>query len=155
MSVTLREITPENRAAVEAMVVSPLQVNFVDSVIDSLDEADRTPQAMPRHWAIYAGEEPVGFVMISDNIPPGDPTLVGPYYLWRLLIDHRYQGRGYGRAALRLVVDYVRGRPGAVEFLTSVAPGTDGSPLGFYLNFGFTATDEYIDGERLLRLSLH
>ena len=39
----------------------------------------------------------VGFVMISDNIPqPMDEDLVGPYFLWKLLIDESCQGRGYG-----------------------------------------------------------
>ena len=41
------------------------------------------------------------------------PTLLGPFYLWRLLIDERHQRRGYGTAALDAIVAYVRGRPGA------------------------------------------
>ena len=50
----------------------------------------------------------VGFVMISDGIPAetlaADDDIVGPYYLWRLLIDHRHQGRGYGAATIDAVV---------------------------------------------------
>ncbi len=46
------------------------------------------------------GDEPVGFVMISDGITVVNPEYLGPYFLWRLLIDQRYQGRGYGAAAI-------------------------------------------------------
>ena len=65
-----------------------------------------------------------GFVMISDNIPqPSDGDLVGPYYLWKLLIDHRRQRRGYGAAMLDAVVDYLGTRPGADVRATSCADG--------------------------------
>ena len=55
--------------------------------------------------------------MISDGIPAetlaADDDIVGPYYLWRLLIDEAYQGRGYGAATIDAVVAYLRTRPGA------------------------------------------
>ena len=53
----------------------------------------------------------VGFAMISDNIPPPmDDDLVGPYFPWKLLIGHQFQGRGYG-AGVRRPVRYRRTRP--------------------------------------------
>jgi diamine N-acetyltransferase len=61
--------------------------------------------------------------MISDGIPGGHPEYLGPYFLWRLLIDARLQGRGFGKAALDLVADHVRTRPDAHVLLTSVVPG--------------------------------
>jgi diamine N-acetyltransferase len=152
--VSLRAVTDANLAAVVALEVAPGQRHYVAGVVQSLVDAQRHPEAMPWYRAVYADDTPVGFVMISDNIPPGDPTLLGPYFLWRLLVDARHQGRGYGRAAMELVIDYVRARPGAEELLTSVARGDDGSPLGFYLRLGFQDTGEYFDGERLLRLPL-
>ena len=51
-------------------------------------------------WAAYDGDHAVGFVMISDGIPAdtlaADADIVGPYYLWRLLIDEGAQRQGYG-----------------------------------------------------------
>src|SRR5712691_8684462 len=105
-------------------------------------EADQEQRAMPRPWAVHdAGTGTlVGFAMISDNIPqPIDDDLVGPYYLWKLLIDHRFQGRVYGAATLDAVVDYLRTRPGANVLYTSCADAP-GSPRGFYLRYGFTDT---------------
>ena len=70
---------------------------------------------MPRPWAVHdaATGALVGFAMISDNIPqPIDDDLVGPYFLWKLLIDEPLQRRGYGTATLDAVVDYLATRPG-------------------------------------------
>jgi len=35
----------------------------------------------------------------------------GAYYLWRFMIDAKYQSRGYGRKALDLVIKRVRKKP--------------------------------------------
>ena len=52
---------------------------------------------------------------------PGElaEDIIGPYYLWRLLVDEAYQGRGYGAATIDAVVAYLRTRPGADVLLTS------------------------------------
>lgn len=152
-SVTLREITPENRALVEALQVTPAQESFVDGVARSLDEAAAAPLSRPWCRAVYAGDDPVGFVMLGDDVPPGDPAIPWRYYLWRMLVDHRHQGHGHGRAALDLVTEYVRTRPGGDALVTSIVPGP-GSPLGFYVAYGFEETGEWFDHEQVLRLRL-
>src|SRR5687768_1905712 len=99
-AVSLREITAENRPQVEALQVAPAQQHFVDGVRPSLVEAAAHPELRPWCRAVYADELPVGFVMLADDVPPGNETIPWRYYLWRMLIDERYQRRGYGRAAL-------------------------------------------------------
>jgi len=149
--VSLRPIDDANRSAVEALGVSPIQEQFVASVAASLVEAVEDPGGRAIHWAIYADDVPVGFVMISDEVD--GPGYIAQY-LWRLLIDEPYQGRGYGTAALDLVVEYFRGRPGVEVVWTSCGEG-DGSPLGFYERYGFTQTgDRVFDDEILLRLDV-
>jgi diamine N-acetyltransferase len=149
--VTLRSITPGNRSAMEDLRVRPEQENFVDGVRPSLAEAAAKPGAMPWYRGIYAGEVPVGFVMLADGVPPGNEDIPWRYYLWRFLIDARYQGRGYGRAALDELVAYLRDKPDAELLVTSVVPG-DGSPLDFYLKYGFRATGQMFDREQVLEL---
>jgi len=151
--VTLREITPDNRAAVESLRVSSEQESYVDGVARSLAEAAATPASRPWCRAVYAGEHPVGFVMVADDAPPEDPVIPWRYYLWRMLIDERHQGQGLGRAALDLVAAYLRTRPGAETLMTSVVPGP-GSPLGFYLRYGFEPTGEWFDHEQVIGLPL-
>jgi diamine N-acetyltransferase len=152
--VQLRPVTEDNRAAVEALVVTEEQSDYVAGVAESLVEAAETPDAKPVYWAIYDGATPVGFVMISDGITVENPSYLGPYYLWRLVVGQEHQGQGYGAAALRLVVDYLRTqRPDATELLTSCVQGP-ASPIGFYLGFGFRRTGEIHEGEVVLTLDL-
>jgi ribosomal protein S18 acetylase RimI-like enzyme len=149
--VSLRSITASNKEAVEALRVSPGQEQFVSSVADSLVEAAEEPDGCALYWAVYAEETPVGFVMISDEV--GHPDYI-PHYLWKLLIDERYQRRGFGTATLDLIVEYFRGRPG-VEVLSTSAGEGDGSPITFYERYGFEKTGEIVfDDEVLLRLKL-
>ena len=152
-AVTLHEITDANRADLLRLAVTPPQSSFVDGVAASLAEAAAKPDACPWFRAIYADEVPVGFIMITDGVPAGHPEFEWPYYLWRLLIDAGHQHLGYGTAALDLVVEYVRGRPGAVELVTSAVPG-EGSPMSFYERFGFHPTGAMLDREHVYVLPL-
>ena len=152
-NVGLREITPANRAAAEALTVTAVQAEYVAGVAESLVEAAETPDACPWYRALYLDDKPVGFVMISDGIRVVNPDYLGPYFLWRLLIDQRYQGRGHGSAALSLVVKHVRTRTDARVLLTSVGQGP-ASPIGFYLRQGFRATGQVHQGELVLELDL-
>jgi len=63
--VHLREIIDDNRDAVRALRVRRHQKRFVASVSKSLKEAAKTPEANPWYRAVYRGDEPVGFVMLS------------------------------------------------------------------------------------------
>ena len=149
--VSLRPIDDSNREAVFALEVSPAQQQFVSNVPDSLAEAAAEPDGRAISWAVYDDETPVGFVMISDEV--GAPGYI-PQYLWKLLIDERYQGRGFGTATLDRIVEYFRGRPGVAVMWTSAGQG-EGSPIGFYERYGFEQTGEIVfDNEVLLRLEL-
>jgi diamine N-acetyltransferase len=150
---SLREITEDNRVAVEALTVTEEQSQYVASVTESLAEAAELPDAKPWDRAVYADAEPVGFVMISDGITVDNPAFVGPYFLWRLLIDHRFQGRGYGTSALDLVIEHLRTRPDARVLLTSHVVGP-ASPVTFYQQYGFRLTGDVHEGEPILRLDL-
>ena len=152
--VTLREITEANRGDIERLAVTPEQSAYVASNADSLLEAADTPDACPWFRGVYVGDTPVGFVMISDGIPAERTEYLGPYYLWRLMIDTQWQGRGYGSAALDLVVEHLRTRPDATRLLSSLVPGTVGSPRAFYLGYGFRLTGEWHDGEEVTELLL-
>ena len=144
--VTLREITKETLLPVLRLKVAPSQEGFVANNAVSIAQAHFYPEVA---WfrAVYAGEMPVGFVMLEDD--PAKPR----YYLWRFMIAEEHQGKGYGRRALELVCEHVRTRPGAAELLLSCVPG-DGSPGPFYERLGFTYTGEEEDGELVMRRPL-
>jgi GNAT superfamily N-acetyltransferase len=148
--VSLRPLSESNRQAVEALRVSPSQQRFVSGVAESLREAAEHPDARALYWVVHAEDTPVGFVMIADEV--GSPDYMR-HYLWKLLIDERYQRQGFGTATLDLIVEYFRGRP--VEVLSTSAGQGDGSPITFYERYGFEQTGEmWSDDEVLLRLKL-
>jgi diamine N-acetyltransferase len=138
--VALRDVTAESVRAICALQVARDQRRFVAPNAVSFAEAMYQPRAWFR--AIEADDVPVGFVMLYDD--PDAPE----YYLWRFMIDGRYQGRGYGRAAIGRLVDHVRTRPGATELKVSWVPADDG-PEPFYRSLGFEPTGEK-DGEEVV-----
>ena len=144
-SVTLREITKDNYLAIHKLQVRPDQEKFVATNAQSLSQSKFHDDAWYR--AIYADDEPVGFVMLSIDREKSE------YFLWRFMIDAKHQGCGYGKKALQKVVEFVGTLPVAKAFFTSHRKG-DGSPEGFYLNFGFQHTGEVEDGEHLMKLDL-
>lgn len=143
--VELREVTGETVRAVCILNVGPKQRGFVAPNAVSFAEAMYEPKAWFR--AVVADDVPVGFVMLS--IDPDKPEV----YLWRFMIDQRYQGRGYGRAAIAQVVAHAGTVPGATELLVSWVP-EDGGPEPFYRGLGFEPTGEIHDGEVVARLTL-
>ena len=150
--VSLRPIDEANREAVEALRTSEAQEQFVSTVVDSLAEVKEEAEARGLYWAVYDDETPVGFVMISEEV--GSSEYI-PNFLWKLLIDERYQRRGYGTATLDLIVERFRKRPGVDVLWTSAGRG-EGSPIPFYERYGFEQTGEIVfDDEMLLRLKLN
>jgi diamine N-acetyltransferase len=148
--VTLREVTAATVRAVCALEVAEAQKRNVSPNAISLAEAYvNSNVAWPR--AVYADEELVGFVMVYDPTAleqPEEPD----FFLWRLMIDRRAQGNGYGRAAVQLAIDHARAR-GAARILVSHVKESAG--LGaFYGSFGFAYTGREDERERYMALEL-
>ncbi len=142
--VSLRELTQETVRAYCALKTADSQTRFVAPIAVSIAQAYFHPEAWFR--GIVAGEEPVGFVMLS--VKPEEPK----YEVWRLSIDERHQRRGYGAAAMKLVIEQVRAW-GATELFLSYVPG-DGEPEPFYRRLGFTPTGTMDGDEIVMRLPL-
>ncbi|WP_019506054.1 N-acetyltransferase [Pleurocapsa sp. PCC 7319] len=143
--VTLREITADSVRTICNLSVRDEQQKFVAPNAMSIAQAYFSEYAWFR--AIYADTTPVGFLMLEDKPEESE------YYLWRFMIDARYQGMGFGRRSLLLLIDRVKTRPNATELLTSVVQG-EGSPQGFYEKLGFKLTGEYEEEEAIMRLIL-
>ena len=102
----LRKINFDNVDAVTAMAVREDQRGFVAPNVASLAQAYVAVDNgfIAKAFALYEGEEPVGFVMfgygtLGDADDP--PVAKGNYCLWRFMIDREHQGKGLGRAALQ------------------------------------------------------
>ena len=150
--VTLREITAETVRAVTKLAVTEYQNRFVAPNAVSLAQALFAPDAWYR--AIYSGEELVGFVMVSDQSLLDPPPEMPEAFVWRLMVDAKYQYRGIGRAAMLLVIDHVRRKGMFDELKISYVPDS-GGPEGLYLSLGFRPTGEVDDGEVVMSLQLN
>lgn len=146
--VELRDVTAENRQAVAGLELDREQQDLVASNAESLAEARSDPDARPR--AVYAGERLVGFLMYDPGRTRDDPREA---LIYRFMIDRKFQGKGYGRAALTKALDEIRGIPGVSSIFISYMPD---NPVAkpFYASFGFreVGTDE--DGEMIAELVL-
>ena len=152
MVVSLREITAETVRSVTELAVHPRQEKFVANNAVSLAQALFSEEAWYR--AIYDEDSLAGFVMLYDERLRGAPPSQPEVFLWRFMIDAKFQGKGIGKTALGLVIEYVRSQNTVPALLTSYEPGP-GSPEGFYLKQGFQPTGDTDDGEIVLSLPLN
>jgi diamine N-acetyltransferase len=142
MPLTLRRITMENFHECLALSVKEDQRRFVASNVHSLAEAKVDDVSIP--CAIYADEQMVGFIMY--DFEPQESR----GYITRLMIDARFQGKGYGRQAMEQVMTRLRSIPDCRDIQTSFVPD-NASAAGLYATLGFEGTGEIDAGEIVVR----
>lgn len=148
MSICLKPISEENFIDVFNLKLSKEQEAFVSHPIRSLAQAYvyRT-QCQP--FGIYADEKVVGYVMaIYDyDIPE--------YDIWHMMIDESQQGKGYGKAALKLLLDYIKDKPFGDSDRVALTCNKDNTvALELYKSMGFELTGNSDDDEVELALYL-
>jgi diamine N-acetyltransferase len=145
MPITLEPVTRENFTAVVRLKVAPDQEPFVAPNLYSIAEAYVEPTWTP--LAILADGAVVGFASI------GLDEETGRWWIGRFMIGAGFQGRGFGTAALRAVVNRLRERHGAEAVYLGYVPGNAVAER-LYARAGFSPTGEIEDGEIIARLDL-
>ena len=117
----LEKIDANNVWDIVDLKVAEDQEEFVasnsDSIIDAYTTIGTGCSAFP--FGIYDDEEPVGFLMIGHNMEAfcevcGDDTpdsLKNNYLFWRRMVDEKFQGKGYGKAGVKLALDFIKTWP--------------------------------------------
>lgn len=112
----LEEITNRNIWKVCALEPFEEQKDFVAENIQSLAEAYATRNegnnALP--LAVYQDEELIGFVMIGKGTVGNEEEsdlIKENYCLWRLMIDKKFQRKGWGRQTMDAVMALIRTYP--------------------------------------------
>ena len=72
----------------------------------------------------------------------------GEYFLWRLMIDQRYQGSGYGARAVQLLIERIRQTDNPKTLITSHLQ-EDANAGRFYERLGFAYTGDLIGKDDL------
>ena len=149
MNVTLKEVTRQSLRAVCKLDAGDGGTQVAPNAV-SIAEASFYDESWFR--AIYDDDVLVGFLMLYDPTlaeKPEEPD----FFLWRLMIDKSHQGKGLGHAAVRLLIDHVRTRPGAKRLLVSHVNTAD--KLGrFYRALGFIYTGKEEEREKVMALEL-
>ena len=150
--IRLEEVNYWNYDDLIDLKVKESQKEYVASNIYSLAEAYATVaskgNALP--FGIYLEDKPIGFLMIGyypdleyarkafgedEEIPDYVP---GSYLVWRFMIDQEYQGKGYGREAFRLALEYIKTRPcGGAEYCWLSYEPENKVAGKLYRSFGF------------------
>ena len=133
MTLHFEPITNENRVTALKLKIAGSQHGFIESVEQCLSEADRCKRWHP--VGIYDGDTMVGFAMYGFFLWQYLPF--GRLWMDRLLIDKKYQGKGYGTAALsellKLLIQNYRCR----KIYLSVIEGNEAA-IHLYEKFGFS-----------------
>lgn len=139
MELKLEAVNQENIYKCIALKVSDDQKNFVAPNVYSIAESKVNPNYHP--YVVKDGDLVVGFVMLDIDL-----TLDLEDYYWvpRLMIDAKYQGKGYGKKAMQLVVELLSKEPRCERIRLSYEPENEGARK-FYKSLGFVETGHVLD----------
>ena len=137
--------------------VEESQEEFVAANNDSVAQAYLaiiSGEAYAYPFAIYDDETPVGFLMIGYNeaaIEDEAPAILKDNYtLWRLMIDKKFQGKGFGREAVRLALEFIKTWPqGQAEYCALSYEPENTVAKALYESFGFVENGE-MDGDEIV-----
>ena len=145
MSISLRDVDPDNFRECIKLKVAAWQEDFVASNVGSIAESKVYPHLVPQ--AVYTDETLVGFAMYGRD-PESEK-----YWIVRLMIDEQFQGRGYGRATTIALIEKIRKLPGADQIFLSFVPSNRNAE-SLYRSVGFERTGETYRDEIIMRLAL-
>lgn len=136
MTITFREITSDNYSQVLNLKISPAQeaAKFVSPVVRSLADAwFYREEGITYPKAIYAKDDLVGFIMYDLD------TEEQQVFIWRFLIDQRYQGKGYGRQTIETVLAMAKEQAKITKVVADYVDGNE--PMKkILLDLGFEET---------------
>ncbi|MBY0123550.1 GNAT family N-acetyltransferase [Bacillus sp. S/N-304-OC-R1] len=98
----LETITKDNWLKAISLRVREDQTKFVASNAVSLAQLNFLENFNAK--GIYLGEEMIGFTLYGIDEDDHE------YWIYRMMIDQKHQGKGYGKEAVQLVIDDIRNK---------------------------------------------
>ena len=146
--ITLQKVDESNFIPCFDLELNDWQKEFVPHPIRSLAQAYvYYKQCTP--FAVLSGGEVVGYIMVIYDYD--EET----YNIWHLMIDRRRQGKGFGRAAMELALEYIRTKPfgASNRVLLTVSP-ENSAACALYRSLGFAETGRSDEDEAEWGLTL-
>ena len=154
----LKKINRNNVEEILKLEVFDNQKSFVATNNSSIIEAyiAITENNHVYTFGIYKDDTPVGFLMIGYDVnsdEEGAPMIAkGNYNIWRLMIDKKFQGKGFGKRAMNLALEFINTFPcGTAKYCWLSYESDNNVARELYKSVGFVETDEK-DGEEIVAI---
>ena len=149
----IRPVTKDNWTDLIKLNVRDEQKHFVASNLYSIAQA-QFGDDYQGHWdlfpfGIYADNAPVGFLMYALNFEHPKQQA----FIQRLMVDEKFQGKGYGRFGMEKMLEIFRADERIAEVGISYEPGNEAARR-LYASLGFAETGEMFEGETVAFLKL-
>lgn len=144
----LKTITKDNWVDAISLRVREDQVKFVASNAVSLAQLNFLENFHAK--GIYQDEEMIGFALYGIDEDDHE------YWIYRMMIDQKHQGKGYGKEAIQLVIDDIRNiKEDRHTTITLSYEPTNEHAKRVYEKIGFQEIDGLIiGGEQVSRFTL-
>ena len=150
MNLEFKKINKNNYDEVLKLHVSKEQIGYIESIEDCLEEAKQC--SLWRPISIYDGEIPVGFAMYGLFLNEG---VGGRVWLDRIMIGDKYQGKGYGKACMKLLIKRLYKEYAHKTIYLSVYDDNV-SAIQLYKKIGFQFNGEVdTNGEKVMEIDLN
>jgi diamine N-acetyltransferase len=151
---SLQEVTRENWRATLGLTVFPEQQRFIADYIPIAAIALAKAYVRPGGlvwiaYAFYANGEIVGFTELAYESESLDN-----YWICHFFIDCHYQGQGYGKEGLYILLQFIRDHHSHCQAIQLTVHPDNHHALHLYTNAGFRPTGAVFSGEPVYRLTL-
>ncbi|MCP3740318.1 GNAT family N-acetyltransferase [Rossellomorea sp. BNER] len=153
MNIQLKVVTRQNWEDALSLEVGHYQNKFVPTVAVSLAKVYIKPDGENIEYipfAIYDNEELVGFIMHAY-----EENTSSMYWINGFIIDKKYQGKGYGKAALSEIVKWITNKFTQCEEIRLTVYKENYTAINLYKSFGFVPTGEVYGEEDVWRLTIN
>lgn len=127
--ISVRELNSDNWYECCMLGVGKGQEDFVDS--NAVSIAQSKYEDSLKTFGIYLGEKMVGFTMYNTVKEELDG-----YWIYRIMVDEKYQGKGIGRKAMEIVIERVKELAGCKRVVVGYSSKNKGAE-NLYMNLGF------------------
>ncbi len=144
MALILKEVNDSNWRECSDLHLSKEEQKYISTNVYALAEWKFETESIFR--AIYSNNELVG--MLAYYLHDGEHGYF--YWLYHLMIEAKFQGKGYGEAAVRMAVEETH-QLGITEIRTMYTPGNIRAQ-NLYKKLGFEKIGTLDGGDIFLRL---
>jgi diamine N-acetyltransferase len=153
-TITMREVTRKNWQAALRLAVHPAQQRFIADYVPiaaiALAKAYIRPGGLTWiPYAFYTDATMVGFAELAY-----EPDSVENYWLFHFFIDSHYQGQGYGKQALQILIDFIKKHFTECKAIHITVHPENERAIRLYTSAGFQPIGQERWGEPIYWLSL-